>query len=144
MVRLVFYCLSITHTKYFPPLTKCLVARLLLSNNNLGFNWCSLCRHFLVILQWTIKNHGICWLIWCIFQNRNFRHFFQDKIHMATFPWTINTTTTGRDLISYRCQYRDYYMINVSTRTRSTWLHSRELSTPLPLGAIFVAIKPSY
>ena len=28
------------------------------------------------------------------------------------------------------------YSINVSTRTRSTWLQSRELSTPLPLGAI--------
>ena len=32
-------------------------------------------------------------------------------------------------------------LINVSNRTRSTWLQSRELSMPLPLGAILFAMS---
>ena len=29
----------------------------------------------------------------------------QDTIQTATIPWNINATTTGPDLVSYRCQY---------------------------------------
>ena len=37
--------------------------------------------------------------------NQSTKNINQNTIHMAKIPWTINTTITGHDLVSYQCQH---------------------------------------
>ena len=65
-----------------------------------------------------------------------------DTIHMAAIPWIINALPLGA--ISFAIGVNtdtSNQLINVSNRTRSTQQQSRELSTPLTLGAISLAMS---
>ena len=58
----------------------------------------------------------------------------QDTIHTATILCTINTTTTGRNLVSYRCQQKRSTKSSSSNQSLqassiSSWLCSAEFLT---------------
>ena len=61
--------------------------------------------------------------------NQSMIQFEQDTIHTATILWLNNTTTWARSRLAINVNTdTSNQLINISTRTRSTWLQYCELS----------------